>query len=685
MDDYHRWILWIPVFLGTGVGCYFGLTFEPAWYVGPSFLVTCGCMGWILRHNQVGILVVLAIAIIATGFSAAKFRTIDVAHTVLEKEIGPTRITGLVVATETRPAGLRIMMEDPEVRWLEPFDTPERIRININTNKGPKIVAGDWVQVYAVLRPPQTPATPRSFDFQRYAYFKEIGATGFSYGAAEVVHHTESLSAASTLDSVRARIGNRIRSVVPGTTGAVASALITGDRGAIPQTTVDAMRDAGLAHLLAISGLHIGLVGGFVFFCARAGLALIPALAVRYPIKAWAAIIALAAALGYTLISGATIPTLRAFTMMALVLGAVIIGRRGISMRLVAWAAMVILLFRPESLFGASFQLSFAAVIGLVAAYEYTGRRFNRMWHGSGFLRRMVLYTGGVGFSTIIASLSTAPFAAYHFHQLAGYGLLSNLLAVPLTALWIMPSALLGMSLMPFGLDGLGLIPMGWGIDAVVSIAERVGPMPGNVTLIPQIPFAALMLFVSGGLWLCLWWQGWRILGMVGIAAGLVVSINAQQPLIVAAANGELFSVRYADTMVFVGPKATGNRFTRKVWLEQAGLPVTATISAEIKDGLRCDEQGCILGAPDNSIAMVWHEAALMEDCWRAAIVLSAVPVRSRCSAPHLVIDRFDLWRNGAHAIYLDGTRIRMESTFQVRGTRPWTGKRQPDFGDAES
>jgi competence protein ComEC len=685
VNEYHRWILWIPVFLGIGVGVYFSLKLEPVWYWGPALLVTCCGLVWMTRHRPFWMFLFLALAIAAAGFSAAKFRTIDVEHFVLEKEIGPTRITGLVIATQSRAAGQRLVMENLQIRGLEPFNTPQRVRININTSKGEQIVPGDWVKVYAILRPPQQPATPRAFDFQRYAYFKEFGATGFSYGAAEIVHRAETIAMPSALENVRTRIGIRIRDAVPGTTGAIASALITGDRGAIPEPKVNAMRDAGLAHLLAISGLHIGLVAGFVFFCARAALALIPAVALRYPIKTWAAIIALVAALGYTLISGTTVPTLRAFTMMALVLGAVMIGRRGISMRLVAWAATVILLFRPESLLGASFQLSFAAVTGLIAAYEYLNQRFSGLWHGTGLLQKIVLYTAGVGFSTIIASLSTAPFAAFHFHQLASYGLLSNLLAVPLTALWIMPSALFGMTLMPFGLEGLGLVPMGWGIDVVVAIAERVGPMPGNITLIPQIPFAALMAFVAGSLWLCLWQRAWRMLGVAAIAAGIILSINPAQPIIVAAANGELFGVHLDGTLAFVGPGQSGNRFTRKVWLERAGLQHQTRNTPLPTDGMRCDQQGCMLATTNDSIAMVWDEAALLEDCWRANVILSTVPVRRSCTAPSIVIDRFDLWRDGAHAIYMDGATVRIESTFEVRGVRPWTGRRKPGYRDRES
>ena len=212
-----------------------------------------------------------------------------------------------------------------------------------------------------------------------------------------------------------------------------------GERGAIPADVLAAMRDSGLAHLLAISGLHVGLVAGILFFAARGGCALVPAVALRFPIKKWAAVVALIGAFGYLLLAGAPVPTQRAFVMVGLVLVAVLVDRRGISMRLVVWAAMFILLVRPESLLGASFQLSFAAVLALVAGYEALGPRL-RVWYGeSGAARRVLLYVGGVALTTVIAGLATAPFALFHFNRVVVYSLAANLVAVPLTALWVMP------------------------------------------------------------------------------------------------------------------------------------------------------------------------------------------------------------------------------------------------------
>lgn len=230
------------------------------------------------------------------------------------------------------------------------------------------------------------------------------------------------------------------------------------------------MRDAGLAHLLAISGLHIGLVGGLLFFVVRLLLATSETLALRYPIKKWAALAAVAGSFGYLLVSGGTLPTQRAFLMLSLALLAVLIDRVAISMNLVAWAALVILMLVPESLLSVSFQMSFAAVVGLVAVYETAVLRHARGAGPAGPARRAGLYLGAVLLSTLVAGTATAPFALYHFNRFALYGVLANLIAVPLTALWIMPWAVVAFALMPFGLEAWALAPMGLGIEAVIAV-----------------------------------------------------------------------------------------------------------------------------------------------------------------------------------------------------------------------
>ncbi len=692
IDDLNRQILWIPVFIGFGIGIYFSLPEEPSLYIGivgstvflPSIL---------LFRRKTGLfqLSILLFAVFL-GHLAAQIRTLDVDHVVLAKETGPTRVIGKVVRVEPKTNGVRLLLESVMVRGLEPFDTPETVRITARMDRQDRIVPGDWVTLRAVLRPPSPPVSPGAFDFQRYAFFHGIGATGYAFGPPEIKRKWNEDNAserlATWLGRFRLSIGERVRDTLPGETGALAAALITGERLAIPEDTVTAMRHAGLAHLLAISGLHIGLVAGLVFFVIRAGLALIPALALRYPIKTWAALAALAAAFFYTLLAGATIPTMRSFLMMALILGAVMLGRRAISMRSVALAATIVLLFLPESLLGPSFQLSFAAVVALVAVYEWISLRLPAFWRKGAWHQRLFRYLGGVLLSTLVAGLATAPFAAYHFHHLASYGLVANIVAIPLTGLIIMPAALLAMALMPFGLEHIALYFMGIGVENLILTAHTVATLPGNLQTFPAMPLAALVMIALGGPWLCLWQREWRYFGLFACLVGLLTIMQTEQPVVLASENSEIFGLRTSHGFYLVGPGTNANRYTRNEWLERAGhRPGRGSgVNPANQKAVRCDHMGCVVVLENGKkLSVLWDEGALLEDCWEMDVVISAVPVRRRCDTPELVIDRFDLWRNGAYAIYSEEDGIRVENTREIRGNRPWirsaTNKRKRNAG----
>ena len=686
--EYTRWVLWTPVFIALGIGLYFSLSWEPPLFIGVISMAVVAIVTYLCRRKPGVFHAFYILLSILLGLVAAQVRTNGVDAVVLMREIGPTTVVGRAIQVEPKTNGARLLLENVSIGGLQPYATPERVRVTAWFDDAKAVSPGDWITIRAVLRPPAAPAAPDAFDFQRHAFFLQIGATGYAYGPPEIRRHWQDAATTDDLSAWIARIrlstGDRIRNGLPGETGALAAALITGERLAIPKPAVTAMRNAGLAHLLAISGLHIGLVAGLVFFLLRAALALFPAVALHYPIKMWAALAALGAAFCYTLLAGATIPTLRSFIMMALVLGAVMIGRRAISMRSVALAASVVLLFRPESLLGPSFQLSFAAVTALVAGYEWMTSRVPEFWKKGNWVRRFLAYFASVALSTLVAGAATAPFAAFHFHQLASYGMIANLVAIPLTALCIMPAALAAVFLMPFGFESLPLGVMGLGIEGLLATARAVASLPGNLQAFSAVPMSALIVMTVGGLWLCLWQRGWRMIGPVAIALGLVIAWGAKKPVILASENAQIFAIQTAKELFIVGPGIKGNRYTQGAWLERAGYGRPARGPKQTGgagDAIRCDHMGCVVRVEGaQKIAVVWDEGALLEDCWSMQIIVSAVPVRRRCDAPILVIDRFDLWQNGAYAIYLDGRDVRVEHTRNNRGDRPWTraAKRMP-------
>lgn len=370
----------------------------------------------------------------------------------------------------------------------------------------------------------------------------------------------------------------------------MAAALATGLRGEILDGVRQQMRDSGLAHLLAISGLHIGLVTAFVFALVRGGLALGPGFALRWPLKKIAAVVALLAAAIYMMLAGATVPTQRAFIMTAIILVAMLLNWPGISLRLISLAASLVLLIRPEALLSVSFQMSFAAAIALVAAYEALAGKFRVATGESTFPRRVAMNLVAVAFTTLIASLATAPFAVFHFHRLALLRLVANLAAVPIAALWVMPLEVLVLVLMPFGLEGTVTPLLGGGVEAILWIAATVSAWPFAAITLPAPGPVAMLMMVAGGLWVALWQRRWRLAGVVAFTLGLTGAGPVSQTDILIAEEARLVGLRSGgDVLHLSNPQA--QPFVRDVWQRRTGADLTQAFPPPGQENgtLRCD------------------------------------------------------------------------------------------------
>jgi competence protein ComEC len=673
----ERWALWLPVFVGVGVAIYFWLTVEPPLWVGPFAVALTVPVAVAAYRRQRGVLPAIAAAAMALGFAAASFQAWWVAAPILAHKLTAVSVEGRVVAVDPQPEGMRLVLEPGHIDRLDDASRPMRIRVKLRRDET-SLLPGEWIKFRATLLPPPAPAMPGAYDFQRRAYFDRLGAVGYALGAAEKIAAPPDANVSvwrHWVEVLRAAVTERIRAALPGPTGAIAAALITGQTHAIPPADAGAFRDAGLAHILVIAGLHMGMVAAAVFFAVRAGLALIPSIALRYHTKKWAAAAALAVTFLYLLLSGATVSSRRAFVMTGLVLLAVLVDRLSLSARAIAYAALVILLLTPEAAAGPSFQMSFAAVAGLIAFYEAMRGKIGE-WHaGAGPMRRFGLYLLAIAFTTVISTLATMPFTIYHFNRFPLYSVVANALAVPITGFWIMPWAVIACVLMPFGLEGLALAPMGWGIDGVAAIARWVTSWPGAALVVPSMPAEALILVSLGGVWLCIWQRRWRWLGLAPIAAGYAALLLVRPPDIVVASDASLIAVRGADGNYLLS-STHGGKINQETWTRRAAAeagaawPATGT-SAE--GALSCDALGCVYRARGRTVALIRDGAALAEDCRSVDVVVSPIPARRFCRGPR-VIDRIDLWKNGAYAIWLDPEAIRVESVRDWRGTRPWSG-----------
>ena len=680
----QRLFLWVPVLFGAGSGLYLTLPVEPVGWAAPAAAGLFAAFALLLRRQVAPALALAALALLAAGVAAADWRTERVRAPVLAAPIGPTDVSGRVVWVGAGEGPQRYLLDRVRIEGLAPEETPVRVRLSARSaGIGGVAPPGSWLAARASLRPPPAPAEPGAWDFARQAWFQRIGAVGFTYGAPEPIAAPEGDGDGwlSLLSAIRHWVSARILTRSEPSSGPFAAALLTGDRSAIEQSTLQAMRDSGLAHLLAISGLHVGLVAGFIFFVVRGLLALLEPVALRMPIKKWAAATALLSAAAYLLLSGMSVPTQRAFVMVGFVLLAIMLDRASLSMRLIAWAALLVLAVAPESMLGPSFQMSFAAATALIATYEAARGPFARLAARGGLAVRPVVYGAGVALTSLVAGIATGPFAVYHFNRFADYGLLANLGAVPITGFWIMPWGLVALVLMPFGLEGLALAPMGWGIDAVVWIARGVAAQPGAVTLVPAMPAAALIAIAVGGLWLCLWRSRWRFLGAAVIAGGLLLAGLDRRPDILVDGDARVMAVRGEDGQLWLSTRRRG-RFVTDMWLRRDGQAETPTWppsgAGEPIAGLRCDALGCIQRLNGKTTAFVRDPRALEEDCARADIVVSAVPAWNLCPGPAIVVDRFDLWRGGGHAIWLEPEGARIETVAEARGARPWVARRLP-------
>ncbi len=683
-----RWSLWCPVALICGIAAYFALPREPHLSVFIISSMLCIICGWLYFIKGAAFRVLLACFLLA-GFSVAKVRTNAVDHVSLVATTPTAKISGVVDRVEFRSNHrARIYLKAIEVENIKQSALPHFVRLS---GKRPKIAlfSGDKITVRGRLVPLPQPVEPGGFDFGRKLWFQEIGATGFYYGEVEQQKGLQSpdMSFKRWLQQLRSEISYRISQSLPEQTSAVAKALITGDRGQLDKQTLLNLRTSGLAHILAISGLHMTLVAGGVFWLTRALLAMSGLLALGYPIKKWAAVTALAAGVFYLAISGASIATQRAFIMLSIMLLAIILDRPAISMRNVAMAALAIAIVRPETILSVSFQMSFMAVVGLVGFYELLNTiRREKGWYfhsANRFANAFLKLSGfflGLSMTTIIAGVFTGVPAAYHFNTIAVFSLIGNVVALPIVTLVVMPSAIASVLLMPFGLEAWGLNIMGMGIELVLDHAQTVASYSGARMLVPSMQTSGVLLLVFGLLWFSLWHRWLKALAIVPVAAGVAFAQPAPMPDVLISKYGRNVAVaNTAGRYVFVDNKK--GKYDAERWLVGQGDPSTLK-GAAARKGWRCDSGSCVYMAKGKKILYLGQKVKdIAKQCQshNPDIVIAANPLFGKCKSVKIKIDRFDLWREGAHAIFIksDGktNQIKVISTRKVQGLRPWVIK----------
>ncbi len=669
-----RFALWLPLFMAAGAGTYLLLTAEPAIWAGVASAVFLAMAMVLTRRRSVARAVCAAGLATALGFAAGQFATWR-APKLLDVPTRAVIVSGTVRAVEILPQGHRVTLEAPVFTTKDGTAPPASRLVRIRLRKDDSLLpaTGDVLHVRALLSRPSPPSYPGAWDLQRDAFFSGMGAYGFALNAAALDATAQPSGPNRWLQRLREAIAQRIAEDLSGPEAAIATTLLTGSPSAISPADKAAFRDSGLAHLLAIAGLHIGIVMGLVFGAVRLGLAAWEYAALHWPAKTIAAVASLVAGGCYMELTGAHVPIVRSFAMACLFTVAVLAGRRAFSLRGWALAMAALVLLSPNAVLGVSFQMSFSAVLALIAGYDAL-RPFLRRLHGDrGFAHRLLGYVLALAITSALAGTASAPFGAYHFGRIQIYYVLANMAAVPLTALWIMPLGMVALALMPLGLQVFPLVPMGWGEDAVLWIGRTVSALPEATLPVAHMPAWGLVLVALGMAWLGLWRTRWRQAGLPILAAGLLSPLLVRPPDILISADASLIGLR-TPSGVFVEAGKRAASFERDAWVQYWAdgpvekLPQTGVAA---NGAVACDAAACRWRTASGGMAVIARTPPDASACG-ASVVLAAEPVRLRCSPAVPVIDRFSVWREGAHAVWVDAERATIVSERRVRGDRPW-------------
>lgn len=586
---------WLAVAFGTGIALWFVLPDVEEWLaLIASCLALSAAWAALLRADGaypfLRVSGIILPVVLATGCGSVWLRSHLVGVEAIARPTVPIFI-GRVLAVEPQPAQERtrivLATREPETGRVI------RVRLNLPADKGAsdRLRGGSIIKVRARLVPPAPPMLPGGYNFARTAWFNGLAATGTVLSTPELLEPgRESL----WLSGMQRSLNDHVRERLEPAQAGIAAALVTGDMGGIADRDTEAMRDSGLAHLLSISGLHVSAVIGAVYFVALRLLALWPWLALRVRLPIVAAGCGALAGVAYTLLSGSQVPTVRSCIGALLVLAALALGREALSLRMLAVAAFLVLLLWPEAVMGPSFQMSFAAVLAIVALSGAAPVRAFLAPRDEGLLMRPLRHLAMVLLTGVVIELALMPIGLYHFHRAGIYGALANVVAIPLTTLVIMPSILGALILDVLGLGAPAWWVAGQAVSALTAIAHWVASRPGSVTVIPAFGGGALVLFIAGALWIGLWSGKIRWMGLLPAFAGVALLLMSHPADVLVSGDGRHIGITSEDGERLYILRETKSEFARDNLNEIAGMrgdPVL--ISAW--PGARCNRSACVI------------------------------------------------------------------------------------------
>ena len=662
--------LWLAVGFGSGIAAWLQLPGPGQWMAFLVLVLGVAAAGISFGPGRIGRAMVLGGVAMAAGCALIWWRSEHVAAPRLERPVVAS-FAARVERVESRAAkgDLRLTLA-PSTEGL-----PPRIRVSLPAAEAPHgLGEGAIVQLKARLQPPPPMALPGSHDFARDAWFVGIGGVGRAIGTVKLVQGASGWG----IDALRDGLGKHIRQQLPGSSGGIATALATGDQAAVGEEDAEAMRRSGLAHLLSVSGLHIAAVVGAAMLLSLKLLALSERLALRFNLVLSAAGVGAAAGVAYTLLTGMQVPTVRSCIAALLILGGIALGRDALSLRLVAVGALVVLMIKPEALAGASFQMSFAAVTAIIALHQWPAVRQWLAPREEIWAMRPLRGLGGLLLTGLVVEVALIPFALYHFHKAGLYGVLANLVAIPLTTFVIMPLEAVALILDAVGLGGPIWIAAGWAIDLILVLAHRVGSAEGAVAMLPTMPGWAFALMLFGGFWTCLWMGRVRMWGAIPFGLGAVGAAMSPVPSLLVTGDGQHLALVRADGVPVLLRSRSGD-FVRDL-MSEASAYDGEPANLDEQRFARCSRDSCIADIVEGGRAwrllairsrnrIDWVE--LTRACADADIVVADRMLPRGCTPRWLKLDRQALERTGGVAIYLAG-EPRVDTVATRVAEHPW-------------
>jgi competence protein ComEC len=684
----RRFFLWLPVAAMGGVALNLAADREPVLWLPALMIALFGALAWVSRARPLALGLSLAIAAMFAGFLSMSLRTARVAAPVLDR-IRIVSLQGYVEEVDLRTVGARMVIGVVGAEGMPLQKVPRRVRVT--TRATPDVAAGDYVELKARLLPPSRADLPGGYDFARDAYFAGVGAVGSTLGPIRRLSPPGDATLRqrfdAAIDHARNRLALRVNAIIGGDEGAIAAAMVTGKRDFLSNDAKDLIREAGIFHIITISGVQMTLVAGIFFVVTRRLLALSPALALRYPIKKWAAFVAMAGSILYDLATGSRVGTERALFMTLIVLSAVIMDRRALTMRNLAFAVLAVVVISPEAILGVSFQLSFAAVAALVAVMESRIAALDRdpdpfppkrdeapkpRFPGAHFVEKPLALL----IATAFATSATASFMAYHFHDLSPYVLIGNPLTLTVIEVFAVPGALVGAALYPLGLDGPVWIYVGAGIKFILWVARFIAEAPHSTVHVRAFAPSALPFLAAAVMSATIWRTSTFRVSAVPLALiGIAFAMHGPRYDVIVAPSGDLAAVRDADGALEVVGKRF-NAFAAEQWLTADG-DGRDPAQARAFDA-PCDRLGCVAALPEGeSLSIVLDRMAFDEDCARAEVVVSALAAPSDCKAK-FVLDDQALARLGAVGLTWSEGGFTLASDRSPLENRPWSPAPEP-------